>query len=903
MSFQLLYNHKLRQKKHGDKSGILMKSQDMPAWLVNVVLHACRIAGKDDSPLRFLYRIVSVETGIYHILSCAAGCGIHNLILTPTEVTHLRRNANRPTPAGIMLALQTAGFWKPEISTPSLHCEEPRLAASALPEADFQVTWKKITGHKNNARVFLTAPYNKDCLILTPDAWEADTILQLLHESDWLSSLRGWGRTFTTRVQLGDSFEEMERIFLTHDDCDSPFFHELIQRAPLLKLTGTFDLQNEQETEAPVAPTKAPDYAEARTQTSKSAPECHIPYIYLESPDEDMYDINPRSHPLLRWSLYIAALALLGMGVHFMVSETADHAGEVTRKAIEAIAPEDDLLQLRELSKLPYSPDSITRKLDKIYAHLTAAPVTTDSHSNEDILEIVSILKYATTDTSGHALNIRRLRECAHELKIDANALSRLYLNEATHDCSVQDWEKQLTATEIENWQQLLHETPELREILLSQPFEAYTKRLLQEPQETADSPTETTSDEASAAPAPTELPGIACVEGEPLPSALLQAINNAPVQLEHGQWCVIRRYHDSGNRSRHMGNLSAQGQQLRIEKCGKNEYRICPTSPNADISELHLRIADGKLTQIQCEGAPVVLNLPIPGDNNTYTPTILLPRKSIKLHPMGESAPPDEKQLNMDLQEQDIILDAAEGSGLPQMSIVTGKGFPWTRMMSELTLNRGRVIMNLPILRGANKLVDATDSQFRKYCWSYQKLPVAQTINEAFDCQLLRIYDFSDELRHAFHHLANTYCMGSKDDTPSFYSLARLYAITLEPVNETEAHQNADKWNKLLLNPDFRRVLVAILGEHNELAAAIQTSIGREATDIWKNATHRSAIRKAILATLSAQLKQIYADCRRREIQQPTDIQNISLMLQHVQVSNQGELMWEFALRHDADK
>ncbi len=881
-----------------------MKSQDMPAWLVDIVLHTCRVAGKEDSPLRFSYRVVSVETGIYHIIACAAGSGIHNLILTPAEVTNLRRNANRPTPAGIMLALQRAGFWKPENITPSLHCEEPRLAASALPEADFQATWKSYTGHKNNARIFLTAPYNKESLVLVPNDWDALGILQLLHESDWLSSLRGWGRTFTTQAQLGDSFEETDRIFLFQKDYDSSFFSGLVQRAPILNLTRDFNLQEITEKEPPPVQTKQTTPTQVAPKVEKNVTDYHVPYIYLESPDEEIYDINPRSHPLLRWSLYIGALALLGMGVHFMVSETADHAGEVTRKAIEAITPEDDLLQLRELSKTPYSPDSITRKLDKIYAHLTAAPVAaTGSRNNEDILEIVAILKYAATDTTGHALNIQRLREYAQKLQIDANALSRLYLNEATHDCSVQDWEKHLTPAEIGNWQQLLQHTPELREILLSHPFAPYAKNIMQESQESeqVQAPQQNQDDTPGTNPQLAE--SLTCIEGESVPENFLQAILQAPTKLQHGQWCIMRRYNDSGSRSRHMGELSPQGNHMLIESCGKNKYQITSSAKDSDVPALQFKIIDGKLEQLQCEEAPAAAILPILNSDNTYSPLILLPHRDIQLHPMGESAPPDVQLLDLNLQAEDIVQLPNADNEYAQLDIAQGKGFPWTPMMSELTLNHGQIVLNLPILTGPNKLTDSGNNTTTKYCWSYQKLPAGNTTYDLFECHLLRVYDFSQELRRAFHLQANTYCMGSKNDIPSFYSLATLYSVTQEPTRAHEATAAVEKCRKLLLNPDFKLLTVNILSEHKELAASVQTASIDDACVLLTSTAHRDMVRQAILSTLSNYLKQLYSSLRQKEINNSSDVHNIVLSLNRVQVSPQGELIWEFALQQVADQ
>lgn len=894
MSYQLIYNQLLSQKKHWEQSGVLVKSQDMPVWLEDIVLHSCRLlAGREDTPLKYTYRVITVETGEYHVLSCSKGSGIHNLILTPAEITKLRRNSNRPTPAGIMLALEDNHFWAADTAQPSLHCEEPRLAASALPDADFQPTWKELTGHKNNALAFLTPPYNKECLVQLPDEISSRYILKLLHESDWLSSLRGWGRTFTTMAHMGDSFAETSRIFIPKSMADSPECSVWSQEAAILDLCTPFLLSDQQ------------DIQEIANKSNKSVEEAgkhtHLPYVYQESPDEYAYNIYPRSHPLIRWSLYISGLFLLGAGVHLMVSEKAEDAGKATSEAIKAtndaiksISPEHSIFQLQKLTTAPYSPDSITQTLDKIYANLTtAAPASEAELGIEHQKEVINILKHAGKDTSGHATNIRRLRECATALNIDADQLSELYLREATHDCTVQDWEQNLSTAELEDWKNLLETAPKLREILNNEEFEPYASHILspaQESEEIQDTIVPTEQAE------PQTLPSVTCVEGEILPEPLARILQQAPVELKNGQWSIIRRYPNSFTRTRHTGELEENEHVLRVERMDEQTYRIVSNHHSENgIPTPTFQIIDGKLQNLQSEvGNPVAMSLPLPTEDGEIMNLLLLPRREVKLSPAGACAPPEAEQLNLTLSEADVMLDEESG----EMSVVDNKGYPWTSMQSEVPLKQGSAVLHLPILTGSNKIATTGTGQPPMYIWSYSEMPASNTTSDVYDCHLLRLFDFSATLKEQFHTQANTYCQGSPEGEDSFYSLATLYALSLAAEEKEHLRQAAHTLQKLNQHAPFADIMAKLFAREPELLHSLNELTRFSARQLLEDEQARQTIRKCILAALSEGIRQTYTHCRNVEMQQSSAVPEMELSLQKVQLSEQGELVWLFQLR-----
>ena len=164
---------------------------------------------------QFSYHILDHAGKSWHVLSCVQPAGAdysgrachiaHHLVLTPEEVEAALADEQRPTPAGVALALLNNGFWKGEWkSEPAYLTGEPELRPGDMPAADAQPTWKLLTGHKANARAFFTHPYDRECLITLPPGTPVQQALGLLHESDWLTQTRGWGASYTTAADDAD---------------------------------------------------------------------------------------------------------------------------------------------------------------------------------------------------------------------------------------------------------------------------------------------------------------------------------------------------------------------------------------------------------------------------------------------------------------------------------------------------------------------------------------------------------------------------------------------------------------------------------------------------------------------------------------------------------------------------
>lgn len=212
-----------------------------------------------DGP-QYAYRVLADRGSVYHVLTrvqmrgadySGRACHIaHHLILTAEEAEAMRRNPARPTPAGIMLAMEARGLWKTSWSGgPSFLADVPAFCTEDVPSAAAQPTWKRITGHKGNARAFCTPQFENDCLLMVPEGTTGEDILHLLHEGDWLTRDHGWGHTFTTAAEESDSFADTRRMACT------AAAHGLLERA---RAAGHSVLEIAPGLELPAAPQPNP---------------------------------------------------------------------------------------------------------------------------------------------------------------------------------------------------------------------------------------------------------------------------------------------------------------------------------------------------------------------------------------------------------------------------------------------------------------------------------------------------------------------------------------------------------------------------------------------------------------------------------------------------------------------
>lgn len=479
MSFQLIYHSKVApgRKPEGQmtaRSRTILTALEQELIDLSPQLYP---GNSTSAVTQFSYLQLECCSTTFHVLSSLQTSPLpgdeqeftaHHLALTHDEVQALRRNASRPTPAGVILALSNIGLWctSGAASRFGYIDDEPRLTAAALPEAELQPTWKSLTGHKNNARAFFSPPYDRSCLVTIPADMSSREVLLLLHESDWLSSTRGWGKTFTTQAGPYSGHLNYQRTVLapgtkvpTND------------KRPILPISAELEL-NYNDTPAPVSST--PGIINRSQSTGFTGDTGYLPYKYTETPDEDIYDIMPQPNKLVRWSCYLGGAALLWLSISLISGLMMDDAVEITGNIITRINTEEDALLLSRLASSTYSHESTERHLSKFEARLRNLPASDESQPRSQLLDCVQLLRLASHSPQGHPARLRLLRKCATTLKLREEDICKLYMNEAIYNCTPEDWQRYLTDGEKTDWESLLKDFPAMAEWLTQPPFDSY---------------------------------------------------------------------------------------------------------------------------------------------------------------------------------------------------------------------------------------------------------------------------------------------------------------------------------------------------------------------------------------------------------------------------------------------
>lgn len=288
-------------------------------------ISAYGLCGHNGGDLHYSYRVRQITGMEYHILCRSVVTGdnnvIHALLLSHGEVAALRANAARPTPAGIMLALESKLFWRAEPPGSAMELDtEPTMTASALPNASTQALWKRYTGHKGNARALFTPPYEGECLLVFPQGMGQEEVLGLLHESDWLTADRGWGHTFTTSGTSLSLPSDTSRIAIPETFPRN--------RVPAWSATPALHI-------SPDLLLGTPGRGSVPEKAGIPAGHTSIPYHYHEADDNDTY---PYTRPPLtrfqRLLIIIGGLLLLSFCINLLVYGKVDDAGALAGKAI-----------------------------------------------------------------------------------------------------------------------------------------------------------------------------------------------------------------------------------------------------------------------------------------------------------------------------------------------------------------------------------------------------------------------------------------------------------------------------------------------------------------------------------------------------------------------------------------
>lgn len=873
MSFQLIFTSAAHLLDSGASGyGVVARSHSLPQMLYARLMELNTFKEPAEIGIigpQYSYRTLDCGGSVYHVLSCIQDAGAdysrrrchiaHHLVLTFEEVQAMRRNSIRPTPAGIAYALHKVGFWISKwVGEPRYIENEPRLTASALPDASLQVTWKAMTGHKGNARAFLP-PFDKECLTVFPKGTTAEDILLIFNESDWLSATRGWGRTFTTYGTPEDSFTDIQRISV-------PVGNDLELRTsfrsrPCLRISSSLCLPNSpvvgREAESdPLGRGFSRGSVPTDTTTEEAEPlAIHLPYKYIESPDEETFDTPPPIHPYIRLAGYVAGLLLLAVGIYALTSTTADDAGEVAGTLIsKQIQHEDSATLLHSLLAAPYSPEKTCRVLDKVEARLREHHPNGEGDQSVLLSECIGILRHASIDIQGHAANLQRLSECAAQLGLNADNLCCLYMHEATHDRTIEEWLSGISLEERQAWERLLDENPHRAAWLMQPPFLPFMEPLyfssykedkvvLSETNDSAQVLPESTSErfepakeqehegDVKDAISPVEhifvleKPTVQETEndrviapGEKIPESmerLLSLTQSDPLNINHGEYVVTILGVDSPLPVELRSNDSV----LRIKR-SENTYLFEVSGAEESGHTIPSVVVTIKKKQLKdvttIDGRPAALRLTLStGDTERPVTYIMAGHYAVPIEITSEEPPPPIKQAHLPLTLTDLELKPMGPSSRrvllkPREELE----YPWKALRHECS-TKEVLYLNLPRWTQAGNEITEKKGKNIPYTWECIS-PVDMREADADYCQIRvwRVYDFSKRLKRAFYEEANT-PRDSKRLHP-FFSLSTLYQtlLRLEKPNLTDKARNhiMQGYFKLMADTGFNTLVADIL-------------------------------------------------------------------------------------------
>ncbi len=463
MSFQLISN--IQSGESVSRS--VAVSAELPETIEKLLnghserIHSC--IQKSDG-VHFCYHIVDK----WHVLSAVlrdSGSQIrmHHMALTEEEVAALQKNTSRPTPAGVIQALLSFGFWKTQGEIPTAPLTEPRMSASHLPDASTQHYWKHLTGHKGNAMVLLTPPYLGKSLICTPQHITQVDILHMLHESMWLTASRGWGKTFRTFFSGRASDFDAVDIATTYLNSRQVNDYRLSQHhVPILTLTSDMNVkEQEADTRSSLVPAMAPHPAPPTTQqTAIAQPTSPAePYKYVEAPDYETFDIKPPSNKQVRSLQYIGGLLVLTTLVYVIVSNYVDFAAEpIDTEELTTHAEQKSIhMFVDTIRSGKYSEEGFRR---------IKATLQTDEHPRHAILaESIGRLTQSVHRAEGHADNLLYLLTQASVLELTPDELWAYYLRLATRDYPTAEWiTHNTTPAAIQGWKNIFKKYPQLKQ-------------------------------------------------------------------------------------------------------------------------------------------------------------------------------------------------------------------------------------------------------------------------------------------------------------------------------------------------------------------------------------------------------------------------------------------------------
>lgn len=936
MSYQLIYTSSPNLLDSNTAGyGIVARSEKLPKALCTRISAlsvlreprgGCGITGP-----QFSYHIVDHAGSAWHVLSCAQqagadysgrGCYIaHHLILNPQEIGHLLNSELRPTPAGITLALYKNGFWLNKWQgAPTYITGEPELAPDDVPNAKAQPTWKRITGHKANARAFYTPPFDRDCLVTIAAGTPSSDVLQLFHESDWLTHNRGWGVSYTTEADDADSFAETLRMVTVPA---SP----LVQRAVR---TGHPVLQIEQDMEVPLPepprippasfPVQPESYPQPPGSLMRTLSRSVSHYHYTEIPDWLLYDVDPARPRLVSDALLLLSLSsvLIFGGWYAYHSQVAGPQPHVPAPGTTHVAGMDNLQRFSDLLKAKYEHAAT----EALITELISSPENTPEDAL--LLECATILRQARQTEARHAAAIKRLCECSRLLGLRDIELVHLYLNEATHEVNEEEWQKQFDGQQLADWLLLKQSEPQIVDLLQSERLKPFmpTEGNTPEPATilaTADAAhPEESPDESSPVSTPGRVSLIpsASVSGLPLPAELEKIIPSLPISISTGSYVVSSFAKGEELKSSRRLNLSPDGYHLYITPTKQaGEFLLKPEHKDGrqvDIPESRFTVRAGRLQQVRSEDSEAVVCFPVPTREDFHTNIVLASSFGIPVPPGNGSHLPPAAKVNLNIQPEDIeIITNSGGSKAPVLRLRKQKGFPWNLRRGDIS--RTCFSVSLPVLAGHNGM-QLTSEKSATFEWKQARFSNETDSRTTLNCELEERPDLPGRLERAFERAANAPCCGEEESKNSAMTLGHLYyiccALANEKLSRNEKRHLQQAYINLFANEQFNKVLRRVLHDDEALRLTPKEAVSRNfkarqlrsnIKEMLEDRNTRDFIRRRICEALTRSMYAAYTE-EQKDWEERMKTPPV-LILRNISFGSHVELLWQFQLQQNHTK
>lgn len=912
MALQLIYTSAAQLLDSSQSGyGIVARSEVMPREMRRKLTELSRYrtgSCRGITGPQCAYTTLTYANSEYHVLTVTQAAGAdysgrvchlsHHLVLLPEEVAALLRNKYRPTPAGVILALEHAGFWRKCWEGPPRFLNgEPHLSPQDIPAADIQATWKRLTGHKSNARAFCTPPFEKDCLMTVPEATPVEDILLLWHESDWLSPHFGWGKTFITHADEADNFRVTQRWACTEN---SPLIRKAMRTGhPVLPIGMDLELGEASDDTLPATSVVYPPgimQGEEKHQfrehlAARQAARMVPPYQFSEEPDEELYDLSGIRRQKRRRMIATAAVLLLlaigggGFGVYYAARHSPARIGE--HAAYNS---------LRSLLSQPYDAKQAAQLLENTEA-LAKASHQSESDRNRAVVRIVAILQQAS-ESEKHAGNLRLLCELSRQWKLNKNKLCLLYMREATHNRPAAEWARSFSGEELQEWEALIAEEPELRAGLNEPELLAYFDDVMRTPRGESDAHrvADITKSDCQNRFHP-------ITSGEELPNLLTDFLQKAPVTLSNGEIIIARMpWASDKDKTEHIA-LKPGRTECRIVRSAAQDFYHLRFSKAANKADIDICVRNNRLISISRRGIPVAVSLPTQTGQVLLIPKLAIPLSGIHT----QTIPPANEQDFTILPEHLEIVPPSTSHMAASLKLKKGNQFPWVESNRHTVPQR--FSFRLPLLvKGGNSVGTPEISAANPAAVEWNGADVSATNRhfETVTCKLTPTGNITRKLLDTFHKTVNTGCAGEVSDSDPVFSLAMVYT-TLSIMNksgltEEEWDSAAARYCTLFNNKAFSELMQRVAPEAADVllsyeAASSRSAAGKEerrrVLRLLRRPENRQRIIDGILHFVGGKLLATY---REAEQHASGDI-GLQLILRQLSCDN-DRLNWHFLLQ-----